>query len=419
VTTSPDWPPLVAPGPPLSSAAAARYARHAVLPGVGVEGQRRLAAAKVLVVGAGGLGSPVLLYLTAAGVGHLSVVDDDVVDASNLQRQVLHATAAVGRPKVDSAAERLTDLNPDVQVVRHRVRLDAATALDLVRGHDLVIDGTDNFATRYLVADACEIADIPVVWGSIFRFDGQVSVFWPGRGPLYRDLFPVAPPPGSVPSCAEGGVFGALCGAIGSVMATEAIKLICGVGRPLVGRVLVHDALAQSWRTLTVRPDPTRAPVTEMTEGGDLSCALPAGSAVGSVVGSVAVSAAGSGSAGDGANGAEPDVEIDPGELARRLAEAGPDLVLLDVREPAEHAMAAIPGSVLLPLGRLVDDAGTLTTVAAAVLPPHATIVVHCQSGARSARALTLLAAAGRPGAVHLAGGMAAWQREGRPTVSS
>ena len=181
-----------------------------MLPGVGVEGQRRLAAAKVLVVGAGGLGSPVLLYLTAAGVGHLSVVDDDVVDASNLQRQVLHATADVGRPKVDSAAERLLELNPDVQVVRHQVRLDAASALDLVRGHDLVIDGTDNFATRYLVADACEIAGLPVVWGSIFRFDGQVSVFWPGHGPLYRDLFPVAPPPGSVPSCAEGGVFGAL-----------------------------------------------------------------------------------------------------------------------------------------------------------------------------------------------------------------
>jgi adenylyltransferase/sulfurtransferase len=279
------------------------------------------------------------------------------------------------------------------------VRLDAATALDLVRGHDLVVDGTDNFATRYLVADACEIAGIPVVWGSIFRFDGQVSVFWPGHGPLYRDLFPVAPPPGSVPSCAEGGVFGALCGAIGSVMATEAIKLICGVGRPLVGRVLVHDALAQSWRTLTVRPDPTRAPVTEMTEPADDVCELPSAAAAGA--------------------GAEADVEIDPAQLARRLAEAEADLVVLDVREPAEHAMAAIPGSVLLPLGRLVDDAGALTVAAAAVLPPTARIVVHCQTGARSARALTLLAAAGRLDAVHLAGGIAAWQREGRTVVSS
>jgi len=380
-------------------APAGRAGQH----GVGVEGQRRLAAAKVLVVGAGGLGSPVLLYLTAAGVGHLSVVDDDVVDASNLQRQVLHATADVGRPKVDSAAERLLELNPDVQVVRHQVRLDAASALDLVRGHDLVIDGTDNFATRYLVADACEIAGLPVVWGSIFRFDGQVSVFWPGHGPLYRDLFPVAPPPGSVPSCAEGGVFGALCGVIGSVMATEAIKLICGIGRPLVGRVLVHDALAQSWRTLTVRPDPNRPPVTGMTEGGDVSCALPVAAV------------------------AEPEGEIDPAELARRLAarEAAPaarsqdDFVLVDVREPAEHAMAAIPGSVLLPLGRLVDDAGALTSAAAAVLSSQGAIVVHCQSGARSARALALLAAAGRPDAVHLAGGIAAWQREGRPVVSS
>ena len=222
----------------------------------------------------------------------------------------------------------------------------------------------------------------------------------------------MAPPPGSVPSCAEGGVFGALCGAIGSVMATEAIKLICGIGRPLVGRVLVHDALAQSWRTLTVRPDPTRAPVTEMTEGGDVSCALP-------VTVAMTSGGAGVGGPGTGANGAEPDVEIDPAELARRLAESGADMVLLDVREPAEHAMAAIPGSVLLPLGRIVDDAGALTPVAAAALPSHASIVVHCQSGARSARALTLLAAAGRPGAVHLAGGIAAWQREGRPTVSS
>jgi adenylyltransferase/sulfurtransferase len=260
------FPPLVEPGPQLSPEQVRRYSRHLLLPDVGVLGQRRLRAARVLVVGAGGLGSPALLYLAAAGVGRIGIVDDDVVEVSNLQRQVVHGQADLGRPKVESARDRVLEVNPEVDVVAHRLRLDSSNALELMSGYDLVLDGTDNFATRYLVNDACAILGLPYVWGSIFRFDGQVSVFWAAHGPTYRDLHPDPPPPGSVPSCAEGGVLGVLCGAVGSVMATEAVKLITGAGEPLVGRVLVYDALDMSWRTVTVRRNPAVAPITELVD---------------------------------------------------------------------------------------------------------------------------------------------------------
>ncbi|MDQ1288020.1 MAG: sulfur-carrier protein adenylyltransferase/sulfurtransferase [Actinomycetota bacterium] len=265
--------PLVPPGPPLSPEALARYGRHLVLPGVGPDGQRRLANARVLVVGAGGLGSPALLYLAAAGVGTLGIVDDDVVDVSNLHRQVIHGEADVGRLKVDSAADRIAEINPLVTVRRHAVRLDSTNATGILRDYDLVLDGTDNFPTRYLVSDACEMLGLPEVWGSLFRFDGQVSVFWAGHGPTYRDLFPAPPPPGSVPSCAEGGVLGVLCAAIGSMMATEAVKLVCGLGEPLLGRLVVFDALRTVWREIVFRPGPGRPPVTALVDD-ETSCGV-------------------------------------------------------------------------------------------------------------------------------------------------
>ncbi|MFF3065133.1 molybdopterin-synthase adenylyltransferase MoeB [Oerskovia sp. NPDC057915] len=265
-------PPLVAPSTePLSPQELARYSRHLALPGIGVEGQQRLRAARVLVVGAGGLGSPALLYLAAAGVGTVGIVDDDRVELSNLQRQVIHGGSDVGRPKVESARDAIADVNPHVSVRVHEHRLDASNVLDVLDGYDLVLDGTDNFATRYLVGDAAEVAGIPCVWGSIFRFQGQVSVFWSvppvGEGVVYRDVFPEPPPPGTVPDCATGGVLGAMCGTVGSVMATEAIKLVTGAGSTLLGRLAVYDSLELTWRHLTVRADPARVPVTALLAG--------------------------------------------------------------------------------------------------------------------------------------------------------
>ncbi|MBW8730880.1 MAG: molybdopterin-synthase adenylyltransferase MoeB, partial [Terrabacter sp.] len=248
--------PLVKTGRALSRAETTRYARHVLLPDVGRDGQERLAAARVLVVGAGGLGSPALLYLAAAGVGTIGVVDADVVDLTNLHRQVIHSDADIGRLKTESAEAAVHRVNPHVEVVRHDVALDSANALGIIGDYDLVVDGTDNFPTRYLVNDACVMLGKPHVWGSILRFDGQVSVWWAGQGPCYRCVFPDPPPPGSVPSCAEGGVLGVLCAAIGSIQSTEAIKLLLGIGEPLVGRLVVHDALRQTWDTLTVRADP-------------------------------------------------------------------------------------------------------------------------------------------------------------------
>lgn len=367
----------IEPGPDLTAEQLQRYARHLNLSGIGSTGQRRLLAARVLVVGAGGLGSPVLLYLAAAGVGTIGIVDPDLVDESNLQRQVIHGTSDVGRAKADSAAESIAAINPDVTVVRHRELLDPGNALPICRDYDLVVDGTDNFPTRYLVNDACELLGLPLVWGSILGFEGQASVFWSGRGPTYRDVFPTPPPPGSVPSCADGGVFGAMCGVIGSTMATEAIKLICGTGGGLLGRILVYDALTASFRTVAVRPDPTRPKVTELIDYPAFCGLRPAGSS-----------------------------SIGPTELAGLLAGADP-VLLIDVREPAEFLVGALPGSVNIPLDQ-ITSATSLDLIEGADR-----VVLYCRSGARSAQAVGRLAEAGAGSPVDLDGGYLGWI--GRP----
>jgi adenylyltransferase/sulfurtransferase len=402
-------PPLVEPVGELPIEQVRRYSRHLIIPDVGAVGQRRLAAARVLVVGAGGLGSPALMYLAAAGVGTLGIVDDDDVEESNLQRQVIHGQSDLGRPKVDSARDAIAEINPHVRVVTHPVRLDATNALDIFAGYHLVLDGTDNFATRYLVNDACALLGIPYVWGSIYRFDGQVSVFWadpPPRpdgervpGLTYRDVFPVPPPPGAVPSCAEGGVLGVLCAAIGSVMVTEAVKLICGIGRPLLGRLVVLDALDMSWRTLGLRPDPEAERVTELADYE-------------SFCGTLSPSAA----------EAAQDSTITARELAAMLEarERGEaDFVLVDVREPGEREIVAIPGSVLVPVGRMRAGDGVAEVAGMAGEGQDGgsrRIVLHCKTGVRSAEALALVKAAGYGDAVHVAGGVLAWVEQVDPT---
>ena len=380
-------PPLVAPASDLSREELERYSRHLTLLQLGEEGQRRLKNARVLVIGAGGLGAPALQYLAAAGVGTIGVVDDDVVSVSNLQRQVVHGMADIGRPKVDSAADAVARLNPLVTVHRHPERLSTDNALEIFSGYDLIMDGADNFGTRFLVSDAAELTGIPVVWGSILRFDGQVSVFWSGHGPVYRDLFPEAPAPGQVPSCAEGGVLGMLPATIGSVMVTEALKLITGIGRPLLGRVLIHDALAQTWRELTVLPDPHRPPVTDLSRVA-LACGLPS----------------------DDDAAPAPHETVTAPELAelltaRSLGETS--FTLVDVREDWERKLVAIPGSVHVPLQDVLGRGVT-------ALPDEAegTVILHCKAGARSAQALAALRrdyALREDTVKHLDGGVLAW----------
>ena len=349
-------------------------------------GQRRLVAARVLVIGAGGLGSPVLTYLAAAGVGTIGILDDDVVDVSNLQRQVVHGESSIGRPKVDSAAQALAQINPSVQVIPIRARLTEANALDLLAGYDLVMDGTDTFATRYLISDACALLRVPCVWGSVYRFDGQVSLFWSAPPPpalpvTYRDLHPVPPPPGSVPSCAEGGVLGVVCAAIGASMANEAVKLICGIGDPLLGRVMIFDALRGSWDTVPVRRAPGVDEVTALTQDYEAFCGLPA----------------------------RETAAIDVRQLATWLdqrARGERDFVLIDVREPFERELARIPGAVGIPLARLQAGAEAELKAVDATQRP---VVLHCKSGARSAHALNVLREAGFHDAVHVEGGVLAW----------
>ena len=369
--------------PPLTDEEALRYGRHLILPEVGAEGQRRLKQARVLLVGAGGLGSPAALYLAAAGVGHLGLCEFDTVDRSNLQRQVLYGTRDVGRSKVEAARERLADLNPNVHVEPHAVRLDRANALELVQAHDLVVDGTDNFATRYLVNDACVLAGRPNVYASIFRFEGQASIFATADGPCYRCLHPEPPPPGLVPSCAEGGVLGVLPGLLGLVQATEALKLILGIGEPLIGRLLLVDALSMRFQSMKLRRDP-RCPacgtrtLRELPDHEAL-CAGPAASA-----------ARGLG-------------EYTPRELAARLA-SGLPVELVDVRERNEWAVTRLPGARLAPLSEL--DAHL------AALPRDRDLVLYCKGGVRSATAARRLFDAGFTRVWHLAGGLNRWTAE-------
>src|SRR5918911_425827 len=346
-----------------------RYSRHLILPDVGVDGQRKLKAGRILLIGAGGLGSPLALYLAAAGVGTLGLVDFDVVDVSNLQRQVLHGTKDVGRPKLESARERIRDVNPHVHVELYETRLTSANALDIIRDYDVVIDGTDNFPTRYLVNDACVLLGKPNVYGSIFRFEGQASVFATEDGPCYRCMFPEPPPPGLVPSCAEGGVLGVLPGLIGTIQATETIKLLLGAGEPLVGRLLLVDALRMQFRTVKLRKDPdcpacgTRT-IRELVDYDDFCGVTQAHAA-------------------EVAEGAVP--EITPRELDVRIRR-GEAFDLIDVREPHEWEIARIPGARLIPLGTLPEALPTLDSAR--------DIVVHCKTGGRSARAVRQLQAA-------------------------
>jgi molybdopterin/thiamine biosynthesis adenylyltransferase/rhodanese-related sulfurtransferase len=380
-------PPLVEPAAELTREEVARYSRHLIIPDVGVAGQKRLKNAQVLVVGAGGLGSPALLYLAAAGVGTLGIVDFDVVDESNLQRQIIHGQSDIGRPKAESARDSIREVNPLVTVRIHQERLDSSNVLDIFRDYDLIVDGTDNFATRYLVNDACVLLGKPYVWGSIFRFEGQVSVFWAEHGPQYRDLYPEPPPPGMVPSCAEGGVLGVLCASIGSVMVTEAIKLITGVGEPLLGRLMVYDALEMSYRTIRIRRDPEAKPVTELIDY-EAFCGVVSDEAANAAAGST----------------------ITPRELKAKF-DSDEDFMLVDVREPHEFEIVRIPGSVLIPKDRI------LSGEALADLPQDRQMVLYCRSGGRSAEALAALHAAGFRDALHVGGGVLGWAREVDPSL--
>ena len=369
--------------PALSNAEVARYSRHLIMPEVGMDGQLKLKAASVLCIGAGGLGSPAALYLAAAGVGRIGIVDFDVVDYSNLHRQVLHGTPDVGRSKLDSARDRLGAINPEVRVETHEVTLSSGNALDLLGGYDVVVDGADNFPTRYLVNDACVLLGKPNAYGSIFRFEGQASVFAAPGGPCYRCLYPEPPPPGLVPSCAEGGVLGILPGVIGTIQATEAVKLIIGAGEPLVGRFLVYDALRMRFRELKLRRDPDcpvcgdRPTVTELIDYEQFCGVAPA-----------------AGAPVDGAGDATVE------QLKARL-DCSEDIFILDVREPQEHRICAIPGSTLIPLGDLPARLHELEG--------RGEMIVHCKSGVRSAKAVKLLRDAGFAGAKNLRGGILRW----------
>jgi len=366
-----------------------RYSRHLILPDVELEGQKRIRNARVLLVGAGGLGSPTALYLAAAGVGMLGIIDFDTVDLSNLQRQVLHGTSDVGRPKIDSARDRIVDLNPHVVVETHRVQLTSVNALEMLGGYDIIVDGTDNFPTRYLVNDACVMLGKPNVYGSIFRFEGQASVFSSGEGPCYRCLFPHPPPPGLVPSCAEGGVLGVLPGLVGTIQATETLKLILGVGDTLTGRLLLIDTLGMRFHTVRVPRDPNcpACGTREIKELIDYEafCGMPGGAMAKD----------------------EAVDEITPRELAERLA-AHEDFTLIDVREPYEWQIGRIEGAQLIPLGDVQD--------ALATLDPAKEVVVYCRSGKRSAEAVRQLNAAGFR-ATNVTGGILRWSDEVDPSI--
>lgn len=388
-------PPLVEPATELSVDEVRRYSRHLIIPDVGMSGQKRLKNAKVLCVGAGGLGSPALMYLAAAGVGTLGIVEFDTVDESNLQRQIIHGQKDIGRSKAESARDSVLEINPYVNVQLHEVRLDSTNVMEIFADYDLIVDGTDNFATRYLVNDACVLLKKPYVWGSIYRFDGQASVFWAEHGPCYRCLYPEPPPPGMVPSCAEGGVLGVLCASIGSIQVTEAIKLLAGIGDPLVGRLMVYDALEMTYRQVKIHKDPNCAvcglnpTVTELIDY-EAFC----------------------GSISDLAAEAAKDSTISVRDLKSMLDardRGEDDFVLIDVREPGEYEIVQIPGSILIPKGEFLD--GSVLTD----LPTDKRIVLHCKVGGRSAEVLAVVKGAGFSDAVHVGGGVLAWVTQIEP----
>ncbi|MGD0870674.1 MAG: molybdopterin-synthase adenylyltransferase MoeB [Bryobacteraceae bacterium] len=373
-----------------------RYSRHLIIPEVGIEGQQKLKAAKVLLVGTGGLGAPLALYLAAAGVGRIGLVDFDTVDFTNLQRQVIHFTADVGRKKLDSAAEKMKAINPHVEIVRHEVALTSENALDILKDYDLVVDGTDNFPTRYLVNDACVLLGKPNVYGSIFRFEGQATVFAYEGGPCYRCLYPEPPPPGLVPSCAEGGVLGILPGTIGLIQATETVKLILGIGEPLVGRLLLYDALGMRFRELKLRKNPqcpvcgAHPTITRLIDYHQF-CGVPQ-----------------PGSAAPARDTKVNEGEIDVLELKEKI-DRGDNFVLIDVREPHEYRICNIPGAQLIPLGEFPKRVGEFD--------PAADIVIHCRSGMRSAKACAVLRQAGFQHVRNVVGGILAWSDKVDPSV--
>ncbi|GAA2419931.1 adenylyltransferase/sulfurtransferase MoeZ [Actinomadura vinacea] len=389
-------PPLVEPAAELTRDEVNRYSRHLIIPDVGMAGQKRLKNAKVLCVGAGGLGSPALMYLAAAGVGTLGIIDFDVVDESNLQRQVIHRQSSLGKPKAESAADTVREINPLIDVVVHNTSLDRDNVMDIFGQYDLIVDGTDNFATRYMVNDAAVLLGKPYVWGSIYRFDGQASVFWAEHGPCYRCLYPEPPPPGMVPSCAEGGVLGVLCASIGSIQVNEAIKLIAGIGDPLVGRLMIYDALEMNYRQVKVRKDPEcplcgKNPTqTELLEDYEAFC----------------------GAVSDEAAEAVKDSTISATEL-KSMQDRGDDIFLVDVREPNEYEIVAIPGATLIPKGEFLNGS------ALERLPQDKKIVLHCKSGVRSAEALAVVKSAGFSDAVHVGGGVLAWVKQIDPSLPS
>jgi adenylyltransferase/sulfurtransferase len=378
-------PPLVQPASELSVNEVKRYSRHLIIPEVGMTGQKRLKNAKVLCVGAGGLGSPALLYLAAAGVGTLGVIDFDVVDESNLQRQIIHGQSDIGRPKALSARDSIKEVNPYVTVVVHEEALDNDNVMQIFGQYDLIVDGTDNFATRYMVNDAAVLLGKPYVWGSIFRFDGQASVFWAENGPCYRCLYPEPPPPGMVPSCAEGGVLGVLCASIGSIQVTEAIKLLTGIGEPLVGRLMIYDALEMTYRTLNIKKDPDCAicgknpTITELIDY-DAFCGAVSEQAQDAAAGSTITAA---------------DLKA--------MLDRKDDIYLIDVREPNEYEIVSIPGAVLIPKDEFLSGAALET------LPQDKRLVLHCKSGMRSAECLAVVKDAGFSDAVHVGGGILSW----------
>jgi adenylyltransferase/sulfurtransferase len=393
----PSLPPLVEPADALTREEVMRYSRHLIIPDVTTMGQKRLKNAKVLAVGAGGLGSPTLMYLAAAGVGTLGIVEFDTVDESNLQRQIIHGQSDIGRSKAESARDSVKEINPLINVVLHEERLENDNVMEIFSQYDLIVDGTDNFATRYMVNDAAFFLKKPYVWGSIYRFDGQASVFWPTvegvEAPCYRCLYPEPPPPGMVPSCAEGGVLGVLCASIGAIQTTEAIKLLTGIGDPLVGSLMVYDALEMSYRKIKVRKDPEcplcgkEPTITELIDYESF-CGAVSEEALEAAIGSTILAT----------------------ELKERI-DQGKDIFLVDCREPAEWEIMSIPGATLIPKGEFLNGD------ALAQMPQDKEIVVYCKSGIRSAEVLAALKGAGLANSVHVQGGVIAWQAQVDPSL--